>query len=107
VVIDRHAGWGELLSGFIETERESGIRFLQDLSAACRAAYRAACKFDGLAEDVESAIFSDENPFVMFYDKGMKDYFRSLEEYRTLGYCGMSMKDGRAQLYKRQRRRAA
>jgi hypothetical protein len=89
------------MSGFIERERTGSVHFLEDLLLACKSAFEAACKFDGMPPDTKFAIFSAENPFVPYINKGMEEWFQARRDYLEFGYCGMSIKGGRAQLYKR------
>lgn len=89
------------MSGFIAAERTGSLQFLEDLSSACKSAYAAACKHDGIPLDTKFAVFSENNPFVPFINGGMTEYMQAKQDYFNLGYCGMTIKNGRAHLYKR------
>jgi hypothetical protein len=89
------------MSGFIAAERTGSLQFLEDLLLTCKSAFEAACKHDGIPSDTKFAVFSKDNPFVPFVNSGMAEYMQAKQDFFNLGYCGMVIKNGRAQLYKR------
>ncbi len=74
-------------SGRIEIR--PGLKAIADAKAAWHAAYRSACKHDGIPEDSKFTIFSDDNPFNQFVDAGFKEYCARVNEYQSGGYIGL------------------
>ena len=90
---------------FIERERMSGIAYLADLHATARSIYQRPLAHDHLPPETLSAVFSDTNPYVPFYDQVMREFLEARTAYSALGYIGMAVKGGRAELYQRRQRR--
>jgi hypothetical protein len=85
-------------SGRIEQHRPLSSKDpLNQIAAAWRSAYRAACRHDGMPEDTKFAVFSGGNPFVQFVDRAAQMLMDARREYAAGGYVGLSMKSGRAQ----------
>lgn len=69
---------------------------LNRMAATWRAAHRAACKHDGIAEDAKFAVFTETNPFAKFVDIAGREYFAMVREYQAGGYIGLTIGNGRA-----------
>lgn len=89
------------MSGFVERERKAGFQYVEDLFATVKQVYISACKWDDILPDTQFAIFSKDNPFVPFYEKAINMLHDALVEYTQHGYTGLTIKNGRAELYKR------
>lgn len=61
---------------------------------AWKSTFAAACKHDGISEHATFAVFSQDNPFVVFVNKGHEEYVRCLSEYQAGGYVGLSLSAG-------------
>ncbi len=80
-------------SGRIEAYRPRSAKDpLNQAAAAWRAAYRSACRFDGMPEDTKFAVFSKDNPFVQFVDKAAAILFEMRAQHQAGGYVGLTMK---------------
>ena len=81
-----------MTTGLIERHRpRSPNDPLNQAQFAWAAAWRAACKHDGIPETARFAIFSDDNPFVQFVDAGARELFARIAEYQSGGYVGLTI----------------
>ncbi len=58
-------------SGRIEVK--PALRAIEGMKNTWAAAYKSACKYDGIPEDSKFSVFSDDNPFVLFVDKAYRE----------------------------------
>lgn len=76
-------------SGRIEVK--PALKVLAGLQATYRAAWESACKHEGIPVDSQFVIFSNDNPFVPFYEKARSQYVNALIEYKSGGYIGLKI----------------
>ena len=76
-------------SGRIEVK--PALRAIDGMKNTWVAAYKAACKHDGIPEDSKFSIFSDDNPFVPFVDKVYQEMCAMITEYKAGGYVGLKI----------------
>ena len=62
------------MADFVERERIGSIQAVEDMAATVHAVYQSALKHDGLPVDTTFAVFSDDNPFVPFYEKALEQF---------------------------------
>lgn len=76
---------------FVERERLGSIAAVEAMLATAVAAYRAACKHDGIVpvEGVRFAVFSPDNPYVPFVDKAFRQYQEMAANVAAHGYEGL------------------
>jgi len=76
-------------SGRIEVR--PGLKAIQGMKNTWAAAYKSACKHDGIPEDSKFSVFSDDNPFVPFVDKAFQEMCAMMTEYKAGGYVGLTI----------------
>ena len=76
-------------SGRIEVK--PALKVLAGLQATYKAAWVSACKHDNIEPTASFVVFSDDNPFVPFYEKGLSEYQKAVAEYQAGGYIGLSI----------------
>lgn len=81
-------------SGRIEVR--PALRHIAALRNTWAAARASACRHDGIPADAKFAVFSDNNPFVVFSDKAASMYFEAVQTYQSGGYVGLQIVEGRA-----------
>ena len=77
-------------SGRIEVK--PALKVLAGLQATYKAAWVSACNYDEIDPLSSFVVFSDNNPFVPFYEKGLTEYRRAVMEYQSGGYVGLSIR---------------
>ncbi len=75
----------------------AGARHIAGLSATVRQLWERACEHDGIPPDSVFVVFSDNNPYVPYHNKAV----RELQEARAAfvpggGYVGLRIKKRRA-----------
>ena len=76
---------------FVERERVGSIRAVHDMLLTAREVYGSALRHDGLPADTRFAVFSDDNPFVPFYERAMGQYQEMAQACAAHGYVGLSL----------------
>jgi hypothetical protein len=87
----------------VEQERIGSIHAVEDMMATAAACYQSALKHDGLPENTTFAVFSDDNPFVPFYEKALNQYREMAAACAAHGYVGLRVSS--RDVYKRTRRK--
>ncbi|GEM_PF-7047120 len=90
--------------GFIANERTGSMQFVEDLFATSAQLFQRALEFEGYPPDTKFAVFSDDNPFVIFLDKVRTRAFEARSNYLNFGYEGLSITQSKATLYKRKKK---
>ena len=81
----------------MEAIERAGASRIEGLSAIVRQLWEKACEHDGIPPDSMFVVFSDNNPYVPYHNKAV----RELQEARAAfvpggGYVGLRIKKGRA-----------
>jgi hypothetical protein len=76
-------------SGRIEVK--PALKVLAGLQATYKAAWVSACKHDDIDPSSSFVSFSDDNPFVPFYEKALTEFQKTMQEYQAGGYIGLSL----------------
>jgi hypothetical protein len=89
--------------GFIASERDGGLEYIAALAAVRRRLWERALEHDKISPDTFAAVFSEDNPWVVFLNNCTNQYFEAVGSFACLGYTGLSMAGGRATLYEPKR----
>jgi hypothetical protein len=76
-------------SGRIEVK--PALKILAGMQATYKAAWVSACKHDDIDPLSSFVVFSDDNPFVPFYEKALTEYRQAITEYQAGGYIGLTL----------------
>jgi hypothetical protein len=87
---------------FVERERIGSIHAVEDMGATVMACYASALKHDHLPPTT-FAVFSETNPFVLFYEKALSQYWEMMSACAAHGYVGL--RTSSREVYTRKRKR--
>jgi hypothetical protein len=86
---------------FIARERDASADYVATLANTARAAWRSACRHDGVDPASPFVTFSADNPFAPYVDKARTQLAEAVAAAGAFGYAGMRIgAGGRAELFK-------
>ena len=72
-------------------EVKPALKTLDSIRVTIRSAWVSACKYDKVDPSELFVEFSDENPYIKFYEKALIEYQRTMAEYQSGGYIGLRL----------------
>lgn len=85
---------------FVEEHSKSIINVPRQWAATVRACWESCCKYDGIDPDSKFVVFTDDNPFVKFYDIAVSRWRECQADAQVFGYVGLNMSNKKAMLPK-------
>ena len=76
-------------SGRIEVK--PALKVLAGIQATYKVAWVSACNYEGIEPSSSFVCFSENNPFVPFYEKALTEFRKTAIEYQAGGYVGLSI----------------
>jgi hypothetical protein len=66
--------------------------YIGQMAFAVRCLWEKACDHDQIPHDTKFAVFSDDNPFMPFYNRALTQYQDARAQYAAGGYVGLTIK---------------
>jgi len=79
-----------------EAINRTGQKYIAGLKFTVAQLWRQACGHDDIPPGSKFVVFSEDNPYVIFYNKAMREFMEAREQYRDGGYVGLRIDQGRA-----------
>ena len=76
-------------SGRIEVT--PALKTLDSIRFTVRSVWMSACRHDGIDPSESFVEFSNDNPFVPYYEKALTTYNKTMAEYQAGGYVGLTI----------------
>ena len=79
-----------------EAINRTGQKYIEGLRAVVAQLWQQACGHDDIPPGNKLVVFSEDNPYVVFYNKAMREFMETMQQYRDGGYVGLRINQGRA-----------
>jgi len=79
-----------------EAINRTGQKYIEGLKATVAQLWKQACGHDDIPPGSKFVVFSEDNPYVIFYNKAMREFMEAREQYRDGGYVGLRIDRGRS-----------
>jgi len=79
-----------------EAINRTGQKYIEGLGATVAQLWKQACGHDDIPPGSKFVVFSEDNPYVIFYNKAMREFMEAMQQYRAGGYVGLRIYQGRA-----------
>lgn len=56
-----------------------------------KATWESACKHDGISPSSKFVVFSNDNPYLPYYEKAVREYREAMYQYQAGGYIGLRL----------------
>jgi len=79
-----------------EEINRTGQKYIEGLRAVVAQLWKQACGHDDIPSGSKFVVFSEDNPYVVFYNNVMKEFMEARKQYCAGGYVGLKIYQGRA-----------